>query len=167
MIQPETPKSGKIWSDQPHGPGYGGVSVKLFKWTNHYSVYIPEIDDEHRSLFRMAAELQREIVTGATPDRVQTMLHEIINQITAHFAHEERLMIATHCFYYRWHKKQHDTAARRVRSLERRIRGGDGDAALELLHFLADWLQGHIGLTDRMMSAHLRAYERRIAAFAS
>jgi hemerythrin len=141
--------------------------LKLFKWTSNYSVYIPEIDAQHRSLFRLAADLQREIVSGAPAGRVQAMLHETITHIARHFAHEERLMIVTHCPYYRWHKKQHETAARSVRSLERRIRRGDGDAAPELLNFLSDWLNGHIGLTDRMMAAHLRAYERRTTRLAS
>ena len=141
--------------------------MKLFKWTNSYSVYIPEIDAEHQALFRMIADLQREIVSGAPAGRIQAMLHETITHIAAHFAHEERRMTATHCPYYRWHKKQHDTATRTVLGLERRIRGGDGEAPLELIEFFAGWLRGHINLTDRMMAAHLRACGRHNAALAS
>ena len=141
--------------------------MKLFKWNDSYSVYLPEMDAEHKALFRMIANLQKEIMSGAPAGRVLTMLHETITHITGHFAHEEQRMTATRCPYYRWHKKQHETATRSALEFERRIRRGDGRAPLELLDFFSNWLRGHLALADRMMAAHLRACSRHSASLAS
>jgi len=141
--------------------------MKSFRWNDSYSVYLPEMDAEHQALFRMIANLQKEILNGAPGGRILTILHETIAHITGHFAHEERRMAATRCPYYRWHKKQHETATRATLEFERRIRRGDDQAPLELLDFFSNWLRGHITLADRMMAAHLRACSRHNAALAS
>ena len=38
---------------------------------------------------------------------------------------------------------------------------------MEMLEFLSRWFKDHVGLTDRMMGAHLRNYDRLHAAAAS
>jgi hemerythrin len=50
--------------------------------------------------------------------------------------------------------------------LERRIRRGDRDAAIELLDFLSTWLTDHIRLADRMLGAFLRNHQRELLVHA-
>ena len=61
-------------------------------------------------------------------------------------------------------KGQHDGARRQVKRFVKRIEEGDRKAGAELLEYLAGWLQNHIPVTDRMMAAYLRNFERRRAA---
>jgi hemerythrin len=68
---------------------------------------------------------------------------------------------------YAWHHRQHHTARFSIRVLERRIRRGDRDAAIELLDFLYGWLNDHIRLADRMLGAYLRNHQRELSARAS
>ena len=141
--------------------------MRLFKWNKIHAVFIPEIDTEHQNIFRLADELHQAVVGGAPADRAQAILRELIASGEDHFAHEERLMRATHYPASAWHKGQHDTVRKRVKEFAPRIEGGEREAALLLLEFLSGWLRDHFRLADCMMAAHVRNYGRAQAVLAS
>jgi hemerythrin len=64
---------------------------------------------------------------------------------------------------YNWHKAQHDGVRRTIKRFVARAEEGDRRAGGDLLLYLADWMRDHTGVTDRMMTAHLRNFERRSA----
>ena len=141
--------------------------VRLFKWSKAHAIFVPEIDAEHRNIFRLADELHQAVVGGAPADRAQAILRELIASEEDHFAHEERLMRSTHYPASAWHKGQHDTVRKRVTEFAPRIEGGEREAAPLLLEFLSGWLRDHFRLADCMMAAHARNYERAQAVLAS
>jgi hemerythrin-like metal-binding protein len=128
---------------------------------------MPDMDSEHQGIFALAAEMHQAIRTGAGAPQLQTALTALLAQIKEHFEHEERLMRETAYSSYAWHKRQHDTASSKAAALEGRIRGGDTEAALALLHFLSAWLKDHTSVADRMMAAHVRNAQRSRARLAS
>jgi hemerythrin len=132
-----------------------------------HAVFIPEIDAEHKHIFRLADELHRAVLGGAPADQVRATLRELTAGSDAHFAREERLMRATHYPASAWHKGQHDTVRKRVKELAPRIERGEKQAALLLLEFLSGWLRDHIRLADCMMASHARNYGRAQTALAS
>ena len=134
--------------------------MQPFNWNKRHAVFIPEIDAEHRNIFRLADELRQAVVDGAPADQAQAILRELIARAEDHFAHEERLMRATNYPASASHKKRHDTVRKRVKEFAPRIEEGEGQVALLLLEFLSDWLRNHIRLADCMMAAHVRNYER-------
>ena len=138
-----------------------------FKWTKAHAVYLPQVDAEHRNLFRIAEELHQVVRTGSEAARVQEFLRPLLAAIEEHFAHEERLMRSVACPDYEWHRLQHDTARKRLQAVVKEIDEGDLEAPRRLLEFLARWFKDHCGLTDRMMGSHVRNYERLHAAAAS
>ena len=143
------------------------AGMSLFKWTNAYSVYLPEIDAEHRAIFRLGDELHKAVLADADPAVLQPILVNLRETAEQHFRHEERLMRAIHYTAFDWHKGQHDAVRKRSRALAKRIAGGDPAAAGELLEFMSDWMRGHIAVADRMMSARLRNYLRFNTSLAS
>ena len=134
------------------------VCMSLFKWSNGYSVYLPEIDAEHRAIYRLGDELHKALLAGAEPAQLKPILVNLLESSEQHFRHEERLMRAIHYTGFAWHKHQHDAARKRLKALAKRIEGGDSAAAGELLAFLSVWLRDHMSVSDRMMSARLRNY---------
>lgn len=134
--------------------------MRAFQWSKVYSIHIPELDDEHRTLFEDCDALQRAFRAGVDPREMRPILGVLMSHATEHFAHEERLMQASECPSYGWHKRQHEAATAELGGLERRIRRGSREATREMLHFLAEWLNDHIRLADCMMGAHLQNYER-------
>ena len=141
--------------------------MPLFKWSDSHAVYLPEIDAEHRSLFLIAAELQKALMARTTPEKFRAILRNLLAHTEEHFRHEERLMRAVHYPSYEWHKRQHDTVRREAKAMVRRIAAGDGDAPSLLLEFLAGWLQDHLSLTDRMLASYVRNHQREHSKIAS
>ena len=143
------------------------VCMSLFKWSSAHSVYLPEIDAEHRALYRLGDELHKALLAGAAVAQLQPILANLLESAEQHFRHEERLMRAIHYDALAWHKHQHDAARKKSKALARRIAGGDEAAAGELLEFLSAWLRDHMAVADRMMGARLRNYLRFNTSLAS
>jgi len=130
----------------------------LFHRSGGYAIFISEIDAEHRKLFRLVEELRTARRTRGE------VLRAIVSDLQDHFAHEERLMRESRYDALAWHKQQRDGARRQARRFIRRIEQGDRKAVAGMLEYLAGWLESHIPVTDRMMAAYLRNFERRRAA---
>jgi hemerythrin len=132
--------------------------MSLFKWSSAHSVYLPEIDAEHRAIYRLGNELHKALLAGAGPAQLQPIVVSLLESAEQHFRHEERLMRAIHYSAFAWHKGQHDAARKKSKALAKRIAGGDSAAAAELLESLSVWLRNHLAVSDRMMSARVRNY---------
>ena len=141
--------------------------MSLFRWSNTLSVFLPEIDAEHRAIFRLGDELHKAVMAGADPAVLQPILVNLRETAEQHFRHEERLMRAIHYTAFDWHKRQHDAVRKRLRAAARRIAAGDSAAVAELVEFLSEWVRGHMAVADRMMSARLRNYLRFNTSLAS
>jgi hemerythrin len=141
--------------------------MQHFKWTKAHAVYLPQVDAEHRNLYRMAEELHQAVRTGAEAARLLELMGPFMVAVEEHFAHEERMMKAASCPDFAWHKLQHDTARKRAKAFADDIGAGNSEAPAEMLEFLARWFKDHVGLTDRMMGAHVRNFERLHAVVAS
>jgi hemerythrin-like metal-binding protein len=134
--------------------------MRPFKWSRKNEMFVPELDEEHRNLFRLADELHVAITTGVPAERARTTLEALLAEMEEHFQHEERLMRAAAYASYEWHKQQHDTLRKRARQFTARFEAGEDDSAGMLLEFMRMWLNEHTAVADRMLGASLRNYER-------
>jgi hemerythrin-like metal-binding protein len=137
--------------------------MRPLRWTSSRSVFLPQIDAEHRSLYRLANELQSSLLAHAPEERVREAIRAFLADLEEHFAHEERLMRSTGYEIYDWHKRRHDGARRRIGNAVKEFENGDREALVELIEYLDGWFRDHTALADRMMSTYLRNYERRAA----
>jgi hemerythrin-like metal-binding protein len=140
--------------------------MQPFKWTKAHSVFLPQVDAEHRNLFRLAEELHHSIEAGAKAPRLQNEMQLLLEAIEEHFAHEERLMKAADCESFEWHKQQHNMVRKKGKRLLADLAAGDRTVPRNFLAFLAHWLCDHMALSDRMMGAEIRNSDR-LAAKAS
>ena len=140
--------------------------MRLFKWSKMHEAFIPEIDAEHRTMFRLGQELQEAVVGGSQSERLRPLLDSLLSAMEGHFSHEERMMHAASYPAYLWHKEQHDAVRKRLRQFSDAVGRGEQEAPEMLLEYFRDWLQGHTRLSDRMMAAYLRN-RRRVQAAAS
>jgi hemerythrin-like metal-binding protein len=141
--------------------------LKKLKWSRPISVYDTRIDAEHRALWEALGQLHSSIEDGPDPLHWNTALEAVTGELATHLAYEERRMDVTHYPLAGWHKKQHDTARAALAELTRRISLGDGPGAQATIARLQGWLHDHLAVTDRMLSAHLRAWDRLFTARAS
>ncbi len=125
-----------------------------------HAAFVPEIDSDHRELYRIGDELEQALAKGAAPERVNTLVEALITGFEHHFTHEERLMRSSHYPIYAWHKQQHDGVRRRLKQFAGSLQAGERDTPQMLAEYLAEWTKDHVGLTDRMFGAYLRNHER-------
>lgn len=123
-----------------------------------HSVFMPTLDEEHKRLSDAVEALRR--ISDQEGGGPQTFLRSLAEQIDAHFAGEERMMRSSRYPSYEWHKRQHDTARKRVTQFAARVEADEAGAVSEMSSFLTSWLRDHTGLHDRMMAAYLRNYNR-------
>jgi hemerythrin len=143
------------------------AGMSPFKWSSAHSVYVSEIDAEHRALYQLGDALHKALLAGADPAQQKPILMNLLESAEEHFRHEERLMRAMHYTAFAWHKQQHDAVRKRAKAVVGRIEQGDSAAAEDLVKFLSIWLRDHMSVADRMMGAYLRNYLRFNTSLAS
>jgi hemerythrin-like metal-binding protein len=120
-------------------------------------VFIPKLDAEHHQISQAMDELNRTVAAGG---EAHEALQDLIDDMSAHLAGEERLMRSSAYPSYAWHKQQHDSARKRLKGFADRIDAGESGAVCEMVDFFRLWLRDHTGLHDRMMAAYLRNFAR-------
>jgi hemerythrin len=136
--------------------------MRTLTWSASHAVWVDSIDDEHKEIFEALSKFRQACCSGC-PTEFPAALEPLVKAIGSHFAHEERLMRAARFSGYDWHKRQHAAARRQVRRFAPRIEVGDRDAGHAMADYLAEWLNNHTQVADRMMGAHLRNERRAVA----
>jgi hemerythrin-like metal-binding protein len=137
--------------------------MQVLRWSKAHEVAVPELDAEHRALFRLTHELREAMAPGAAPAQIRSRFRNLIAGLDDHLAHEERLMRACRCPSYAWHKRSHDGMRRKAAQCALRVERGDRDAIAPMLDELSVWLKDHLTLQDRLLASFLRNYWRRQA----
>jgi hemerythrin-like metal-binding protein len=130
--------------------------ISMFEWNNRYSVQIASIDAQHQTLFRLAEELYAAMTAGHGKSSLSRILDRLVQYTIVHFAHEERLMRLHGFPDFAAHKAQHEELTRKVQEFQAEFIAGKAAMTVQLMHFLRDWLTGHIAGSDQKYSPFLR-----------
>lgn len=76
-------------------------------WDEALSVYIPEIDAEHRQFIKLINELNEAIIARLDVEEIKKRMQAILDDAAAHFAHEEALFKAWHYPQAKEHAQKH------------------------------------------------------------
>ncbi len=82
--------------------------MTLIQWQDSFSLGIPSVDYEHRSMIELINELYSRLGEGAEPPEILDFLGEVHSRIAAHFALEERVMWEHGYDQYEEHKTAHE-----------------------------------------------------------
>ena len=129
--------------------------MSLFQWKDDYLVGQQEIDSQHKRLFQLADQLHAAMTTGKGKDVMLKTLGDLIDYTKRHFAAEEKLMQKSNYPDYLAHKVFHDKLTAQVVQFQTEFAAGKSTVTIQLLQFLKDWLQHHIGETDRKIAVFL------------
>lgn len=133
--------------------------MALITWGHGLEVGFGDIDVQHRRLVAMLNRLEKAVAQrGSGP-----VAHQVLDELTAytavHFDFEEHLMarhgLAEHPSAA-VHRAEHRRLVDDVEAFRARLAAGDNRIDDEVLHFLRDWLAGHILGTDRHLAKALR-----------
>lgn len=131
--------------------------MSMFNWKPEYSLGHADIDRQHQKLFELASDLHSAMLHGKGKEATSKTLSDLIAYTKLHFSNEERLMQMHHYPEYVRHKAFHDDLTARVVEFQKNFEAGRAALSVDLLQFLKDWLQHHIGETDRKVAAFLKS----------
>ncbi len=120
----------------------------MFKWQDSFSSNVNVFDEQHKKLFSLGNRLLDVVHTSRDADHYDDII-EVLDELKAytvyHFNAEEALMEKYNYPKMMSHKMQHRKFLAKVEELlSKDINTNQIDITLELLTFLADWIQNHI-----------------------
>ncbi len=88
--------------------------MSLFSWKEKYSVNVREIDEQHKKLIGMIAQLDDAMREGKGKQVLDKTLQDLIGYTRTHFMTEERIMKANGYPDYEEQKTKHDKMNQKV-----------------------------------------------------
>jgi len=125
-------------------------------WKDSYKVHIQGIDDDHRALLDLVAQLQEAVAHGRGRKIVARALSNLVAYVKVHFRREERLMQHHQYPDYAEHKTEHDAFARTILEFEADYQQGFSEPSEEILRYLKEWIVNHILGTDKKYESFFR-----------
>lgn len=135
-------------------------NVQSLQWSDEHSVFIPELDEQHKGLLEVTQELRAAVLTGESKDRLEFLAGRMATRLAAHFRYEEGLMRGSRYSAIDWHERQHQAARVKLALLRDALRGHGAESVFAALEELAGWFLDHVSVADRMLASHIRNYER-------
>jgi hemerythrin len=133
------------------------TATVLFPWREQYSVHVPQIDDQHRTLIRLINDLHSAMAQGKGRDVMTAILNDLVRYTDSHFASEEGWLERKGYSRLAEHRQIHAELRRQVVELRQKFQTGSLAITMEVMQFLKNWLRGHILEKDMAYSRELNA----------
>jgi hemerythrin len=120
------------------------------KWSEDYATGIPRIDEQHKTIFRMAQDFRAALDDGAGGRVYGLLLDNLHGYCRGHFSVEERCMEEYRCPVAQTNKDAHAMFIEVLGGFRRRYDASGYRAAdaRELIDMVDQWLSGHICRID-------------------
>jgi len=121
------------------------------EWTQEYSIGHAAVDQEHESLIAQINQLYNQLNQPFNIETIETMLADLQDNISTHFALEELLMQEAGYAEYEAHRQDHERLLDEIHDLK--------------FHFEEDPESGKEILTNRLsdwFSQHFRGFDARL-----
>ena len=129
--------------------------MTLIEWRDEYSLGIPSVDHEHRELIDLINATHARLQADAQHGEVEDFLGEMFARISAHFALEERTMLALGYGEYWEHKDDHERLLDGLRDIMDDFEASDAFDADVLATRLDDWFTIHFRTFDARLHRHV------------
>lgn len=128
---------------------------KLFEMKNEYMLGVKIIDEQHAKLFEIgdrAYELLKNSFTDDKYDNIMDIFDELKDYTVIHFRDEEEYMESVGHKKLFSHKIEHEEFIKKVSSVDiKKIDDNQDEAIMDILSFLAKWLEEHILEKDMLI----------------
>lgn len=140
----------------------------MFTFTKDCLIGVSEIDEEHRKLFELIANIDSAVKSNDNPvDHAIILINELKQYAVSHFAHEEAYMESINDSELIRQKKEHAAFIEKINSYSYTDVTEESAKAiiLELLEFLSKWLMGHILGSDILIGQFKQTQKPPIPVF--
>jgi hemerythrin len=118
-------------------------------WLDKYSVYVEEIDNQHKKLIEIINNLLDALQAKKRDEQLVLIMNQIFVYKTNHFNTEEKYF---HLFNFAGaaeHELAHQYFRNKIREIQERNLQNTMNLAFELVDFLEDWLIDHMLSMDQ------------------
>jgi len=120
-------------------------------WRSEYETGHSEVDDEHKTLFKLINNLGYAISQESSPVILKQLLNELINETVIHFENEEELVKPVGYGNYFTHKAKHSYLEEVLMSVSEKVETDSSFLTLEIVQSIQDLIVRHICEEDMMM----------------
>jgi len=113
------------------------------EWTAEYSIGIAEVDQEHESLIAQINKLYDQLNQPMDIETIESMLADIQDDISTHFALEELLMLESNYAEYEAHRQDHELLLDEIHDLVFHFGEDPENGKILLGSRLSDWFSQH------------------------
>jgi len=129
----------------------------MIEWKNDYLLGIEKIDEQHKELFRIAADIyeliKNQLITDKY-DKILQLISELKDYTVFHFSSEEEYMQSIGYRKFFSHKVEHDDFIEKINNVDLdKIDLDHEQYLIEILDFVVNWISKHILETDRAYTA--------------
>lgn len=119
--------------------------MELIQWNEKYRIGVPEIDQDHEMLIGLINELYAKVEAHMEREEIKDFFRRVEQEMAAHFAREEKMMVEHHYDGYAEHKADHEKLLGEIRDIAEDFADGvcDYDPDKALARQLTDWFVAH------------------------
>jgi len=129
------------------------------KWDESYNTGIEQIDEQHKELFVIVADLSAALMLSRAKYVISPILGRLVENIRANFEYEEELMRKYDYPDYELHKVVHGAFKAQLAELILRNENEEVLVSVHTYCAIRDWILGHIadveGPYDHAMSRYI------------
>jgi hemerythrin len=128
------------------------------EWNDSWSTGVPELDAQHRELYRLANDLTASVHRGEGTRVIEKTVDSLLEYAASHFRREEACMDQYRCPAALQNRKAHAAVTERLLVARERIRreGPTPAIVLQIQQELLLWLGHHIGKVDAQLAPCVR-----------
>lgn len=135
----------------------------MFLWKDEFSCNVDLIDSQHKQLLEIGSKLYNIVRLGDKYDHYDEILeslHELADYTIYHFNSEEELMLSSNYLRYFSHKQEHQKFIDKVNDVLRQdIDEKQKKITMDIIIFIADWIENHILKHDIEFGKFLNSQE--------
>ncbi len=123
--------------------------MDAIEWDDSYSVGVPELDEQHKNLFRIVNTMFSTEDLSVNSKVITDLMAEMAEYASVHFETEERYM--SECKYPGLANqiRAHDVFRKKVDELRSLHTAENKNMPSEMIRFLYEWLVNHIMFCDK------------------
>ncbi|MFZ5950579.1 MAG: bacteriohemerythrin [Candidatus Rifleibacteriota bacterium] len=125
-------------------------------WDNAFEIGCPRVDDQHRELIEMVAQLSSIDPAEISNKKLADVLRFLVGYTRYHFSAEEQFMFNIEYPQLEEHRLIHDQLIQDVTGILVKLRSGEKPDIAWLVNFLKEWVARHILEEDHKIGVFLK-----------
>ncbi len=131
--------------------------MSLVNWNPELSVYIDELDDQHKAWLNIINELHDAMLKGKSNDVLEKTIIRLNDYTKKHFSTEESYLEKYNYPEIDSHKELHKNFIKRISEItEKFSQGKNAFLSIEIMEELRDWLIKHIKSADKKYGEYIK-----------